>query len=72
MLMNYFQFSFKVMIITIHIFNSVYNDEGDPAHPCQFCGALLWHNERIERYKGISDIQFAICCSKGKNQSPKF
>ena len=41
-------------------------------YPCQFCGALLWHNGRIERCKGISDIQFAICCSKGKIKVPYF
>ena len=37
---------------------------------CQFCSALLWFNERIERYKDEDDLQFALCCSNGKIKVP--
>lgn len=47
-----------------------YIDEGDPVHMCEYCSALLWYNERIERYKDRDGLQFAPCCSNGKSRSP--
>ena len=47
-----------------------YIDEGDPVHMCEYCSALLWYNERIERYKDRDGLQFAPCCSNGKIKVP--
>ena len=28
-----------------------YIDEGDPIYTCQFCGAMMWSNERLKTKK---------------------
>ena len=41
-------------------------DIGDPTYSCTFCGALMWFDERIKRFKGRHSPSFSLCCSMGK------
>ena len=52
------------------VFCTGYIDEGDPVYACPHCEALLWQNERIERDKPKQELNFSLCCSKGKVKVP--
>ncbi|KAI9121462.1 hypothetical protein K1719_008495 [Acacia pycnantha] len=52
--------------ILLSTFASSYLDEGDAVHDCQFCGANMWHSERLKRLKKSDRPQFSICCGHGK------
>nr|GEW04155.1 hypothetical protein [Tanacetum cinerariifolium] len=43
-----------------------YLDHGDPAFPCESCGALLWHAETCRRATDALGQSYSICCSRGK------
>ncbi|XP_028753423.1 uncharacterized protein LOC114713014, partial [Neltuma alba] len=47
-----------------------YLDEGNPEFECQYCGAMLWFNERIKRAPSNERPIFSICCSHGKVSVP--
>ncbi|KAI9124864.1 hypothetical protein K1719_004191 [Acacia pycnantha] len=42
-----------------------FKDEGDAVYECQFCGANMWHSERLKRLKKSDRPQFNICCGHG-------
>lgn len=50
---------------------TTYDDLGDPIHECQYCGALLWYEERINNLSRMDNICFSLCCSNGKIVLPK-
>ena len=52
----------------INTSDNQYIDEEDPTFQCEFCGALLWFNEKLKREKVSTRPKFSICCSKGKIQ----
>ncbi|GAU47400.1 hypothetical protein TSUD_372890 [Trifolium subterraneum] len=43
---------------------------GQPEFTCIHCSAELWYEERSEKSKTGTDIQFSICCQKGKVELP--
>lgn len=49
-----------------------YIDEGDRLESCQYCGALLWFNEQVQRNKEYEELKFSICCGQGKIEVPYF
>lgn len=47
-----------------------YFDIGDQHLECRWCGAKLWFQEHIHKYRHASNPKFSLCCSKGKIQLP--
>nr|XP_029143262.1 uncharacterized protein LOC112805939 [Arachis hypogaea] len=45
-------------------------DIGDPEFFCRHCDAMMWYEERSEKSKTGSNIEFSICCMRGKVQLP--
>lgn len=43
---------------------------GQPEFTCKRCFAELWYEERSEKSRRGSDIDFSICCQKGKVELP--
>ena len=37
---------------------------------CQYCQAQLWYEERAEKSNTSKEVQFSLCCQKGKVQIP--
>ncbi|XP_072054416.1 uncharacterized protein [Arachis hypogaea] len=52
--------------------NTVFDviDIGDPEFFCRHCDAMMWYEERSEKSKTGSNIEFSICCMRGKVQLP--
>lgn len=47
-----------------------YLDIGDPTCICEYCGAMLWLEERARRDR-VTNPKFSLCCMQGKVQLPK-
>lgn len=47
-----------------------YSDIGDPISECEHCGALMWYQERKDKYRNSSIPKFMMCCGNGKVQLP--
>ncbi|MCH79880.1 ATP-dependent DNA helicase PIF1 [Trifolium medium] len=45
-------------------------DFGLPEFTCKWCHAELWYEERAEKSKTGPDVEFSICCGKGKVELP--
>ena len=43
---------------------------GKPTWICEFCGAMLWYEERSQKSKRPRRPKFSICCMQGKVQLP--
>lgn len=43
---------------------------GKTNHECQYCGAVLWYQERIKSKHG--SITYNLCCKGGKIRIPPF
>jgi len=37
---------------------------------CQYCKAQLWYEERAEKCNTSKEVQFSLCCQKGKVELP--
>jgi len=37
---------------------------------CQYCKAQLWYEERAEKCNTSKEVQFSLCCQKGKVKLP--
>lgn len=50
---------------------SEYIDDGNPTFKCQYCGAIMWYGERLNRKKRTrKDPQFSLCCGQGQVKLP--
>lgn len=49
---------------------TAYVDLGDMNVICNYCGAILWYMERVDKSKALLEPDFSICCSKGKISIP--
>ncbi|KAG7586074.1 P-loop containing nucleoside triphosphate hydrolase [Arabidopsis thaliana x Arabidopsis arenosa] len=47
-----------------------YLDHGDPTYSCKYCGALMWHAERINKRLKTTDPTFTLCCGQGSVKLP--
>jgi hypothetical protein len=47
-----------------------YGDIGQPNWECEFCGALMWYQERRQKSKNTTKPKFQLCCQHGKVQLP--
>lgn len=45
-------------------------DFGPPTCVCEYCGIIVWYEERTLKRKTVLTPQFSLCCSKGKIQLP--
>ncbi|KAH9703741.1 helitron like n domain-containing protein [Citrus sinensis] len=43
---------------------------GPPTYTCQYCGAILWYEERNKKTKKVSYPKFTFCCMEGRVQIP--
>ncbi|ESR45401.1 hypothetical protein CICLE_v10003309mg, partial [Citrus x clementina] len=43
---------------------------GPPTYTCQYCGAILWYEERNKKTKKVSHPKFTFCCMEGRVQIP--
>ncbi|KAF7835770.1 putative AT hook motif-containing protein [Senna tora] len=50
--------------------NEEYWDIGLPTHECEFCSALLWYEEHLNRARTARKPKFSLCCMKGKFSLP--
>ncbi|XP_057415906.1 uncharacterized protein LOC130710596 [Lotus japonicus] len=53
-----------------HMSRVEYLDIGDPTWKCEYCGALMWYDERTVKAKRPDEPEFSLCCSSGKVQLP--
>ncbi|KAF7821900.1 uncharacterized protein G2W53_027355 [Senna tora] len=51
-------------------FNEEYWDIGLPTYECQFCGAMFWYEERLNRSRATKNPKFSLCCMQGKVKLP--
>ncbi|CAH9141764.1 unnamed protein product [Cuscuta epithymum] len=47
-----------------------YFDIGDPIWKCEFCNALMWYSERVEKRRKSENPKFSLCCMQGKIRIP--
>jgi len=45
-------------------------DVGDCSIECPYCQAQLWYEERSDKCKRLKQVDFSLCCQKGKVQLP--
>ncbi|XP_062085732.1 uncharacterized protein LOC133791836 [Humulus lupulus] len=43
---------------------------GIPSYTCQYCGAILWYEERTKKTQKVSDPKFTFCCMEGRVHIP--
>lgn len=65
------------MTVFAHIYNrhefhflTEYFDIGQPDRECESCGAMMWYEERNDKYRKPLNPKFSICCMQGKVQLP--
>ncbi|MCH81077.1 ATP-dependent DNA helicase PIF1 [Trifolium medium] len=46
------------------------HDVGDPSFSCQFCYSRMWFDERAEQDMSIDNLEFSLCCMRGKVALP--
>lgn len=39
-------------------------------HKCEYCGAIFWYGERIEKKRQTKQPKFSLCCGLGQVQLP--
>jgi len=47
-------------------------DVGECSLECPYCQAQLWYEERSDKCKRLKQVDFSLCCQKGKVQLPLF
>ncbi|XP_057250038.1 uncharacterized protein LOC125496641 [Beta vulgaris subsp. vulgaris] len=47
-----------------------YWDIGDPIWECEYCGAMMWFEERTKKHINTTKPKFSQCCMQGKVQLP--
>ncbi|KAK9756878.1 hypothetical protein RND81_01G126800 [Saponaria officinalis] len=47
-----------------------YWDIGDPNYTCEYCGSMMWYDERVRKNRNTPNPKFSICCMKGKLKLP--
>lgn len=57
------------MIYYIGKFNEPWNFE-NVQYCCQYCGALLWYEERTIKSRETTNPKFSLCCQDGRVQLP--
>lgn len=50
--------------------NADYFDIGDPTWECEYCGAMMWYDERLQKQRNASNPKFSMCCLQGKIELP--
>ena len=50
-------------------YNTTWN-LGPPTYTCQYCSAILWHEERTNKSKKPKHSKFSICYLEGRVQLP--
>ncbi|XP_048493664.1 uncharacterized protein LOC125494132 [Beta vulgaris subsp. vulgaris] len=45
---------------------SDYWDIGDPIWECEYCGAMMWFEERAKKHIKTEKPKFSLCCMQGK------
>lgn len=48
-----------------------YYDIGDPVWECEFCGSLMWYQERKDKSRDTTQPKFTLCCGSGNVQLPQ-
>ncbi|KAK1354048.1 hypothetical protein POM88_047304 [Heracleum sosnowskyi] len=48
-----------------------YKSLGAPTCTCEYCGAVMWKEERVNKGVTRGKPKFSLCCSKGKIQLPR-
>ncbi|XP_070048226.1 uncharacterized protein [Nicotiana tomentosiformis] len=43
---------------------------GPPTNTCQYCGAILWYEERTKKTKQTTRPKFSFCCMEGRVRLP--
>ena len=43
---------------------------GPPTYTCQYCGAILWYEERTIKSTNTRQPKFSICCMEGRVRLP--
>ena len=43
---------------------------GQPTIQCEYCLGEVWYEERSQKSKTFVNVDFSICCQKGKVQLP--
>ncbi|XP_028784301.1 uncharacterized protein LOC114740311 [Neltuma alba] len=49
-----------------------YEDLGDRIYICPDCGAKMWYDERLRKYRNENPPRFGMCCLQGKVPLPTF
>lgn len=49
---------------------TVYIDHGDPIYACEYCGALMWYGERVNKNSNSKKPKFSTCCLQGQVKLP--
>lgn len=47
-----------------------YKDIGDPSYNCEYCGAMFWFQERMNKAVVRGTPRYSLCCSQGKIRLP--
>lgn len=47
-----------------------YFDIEQPDRECESCGAMMWYEERNDKYRKPVNPKFSLCCIQGKVQLP--
>jgi len=47
-----------------------YLDHGDPKWKCQYCGAMSWYDERVNKRRKSKKPKFSLCCLQGSVKLP--
>ncbi|KAF7839626.1 uncharacterized protein G2W53_008108 [Senna tora] len=59
----------RVALSTLFDVNEYY-DIGRPTYECDFCGALFWFDERVNRSRAPKNPKFSMCCMQVKVKLP--
>nr|XP_025648288.1 uncharacterized protein LOC112743284 [Arachis hypogaea] len=50
--------------------NEEYWHMGDTSHECEYCHALFWYDERIQKHYNTNDPKYTLCCRGGQVEIP--
>lgn len=54
----------------MHLHIQGYLDIQDPIMQCKECQAMMWYDERMDKYRDATNPKFTLCCGNGKVQLP--